>query len=282
MPMATTSTPRSWPSAAVRTTPSCPCGASRPSSRTCSDVVERLEAHAQRLGLDLESALVIDPGSAATRPMRRLPSVPAPVLAALARAGAEALTNVAKHAGVSHATLLVRHDRGGVQVFVADEGVGTGGATDGFGVSRSIRERMESVGGEAMTGPGPEGRGTVVLLEWHRRAAGGSRAGIGPAPGNGAHRPDGGDLPGRDGQRPDRPGVARLLRSRGWPWPEPWPRWLSRPWPRSGRAGAAGRPQPGPGRLRHLRPRRGRGPARRPLLRLAARRGSHARCTGAR
>ena len=61
--------------------------------------------------------------------------VPASGLAALARAGAEALTNVAKHAGVPHATLLVRHDRGGAQVFVADEGVGAGGATDGFGVS---------------------------------------------------------------------------------------------------------------------------------------------------
>ncbi len=134
-----------------------------------TDVGDRLEAHAQHLGLDLESAVIVDPGSAAGAPGAALPSVPAPVLAALARAGGEALTNVAKHAGVSHATLLVRHDRGGVQVFVADEGVGIAGAVDGFGVSRSIRERMESVGGEALTGPGPEGRGTVVLLEWQRK-----------------------------------------------------------------------------------------------------------------
>ena len=134
-------------------------------------VVERLEAHAMRLGLDLESALVVEPDPEGRATDAAPPSVPSPVLAALARAGAEALTNVAKHAGVRRATLLVRHDRAGVLVFVADEGVGAGGAVDGFGVSRSIRERMESVGGQAMTGPGPQGRGTVVLLEWLRKPA---------------------------------------------------------------------------------------------------------------
>jgi hypothetical protein len=134
-----------------------------------AQVVERLEAHARRLGVDLESALMVDPGPDRRVTDRGLPSVPSPVLAALARAGAEALTNVDKHSGVHRATLLVRHDRFGVQLFVADEGVGMGHARDGFGVSRSIRERMESVGGAAMTGPGPQGRGTVVLLEWLRK-----------------------------------------------------------------------------------------------------------------
>ena len=42
-----------------------------------------------------------------------------------------------------------------------------GPTSDGFGVSRSIRERMDAVGGSALIGPGPQGRGTVVLLEWH-------------------------------------------------------------------------------------------------------------------
>ncbi len=141
-----------------------------------SDVVERLESHARRLGLDLESALVIDPAEG-PQPCAERRCVPAPVLAALARAGTEALTNVAKHAGVPRATLLVRHDPGGVQLFVADEGVGAEGAADGFGVARSIRERMESVGGEALTGPGPEGRGTVVLLEWRRKPSVGPELG---------------------------------------------------------------------------------------------------------
>ncbi len=140
-------------------------------------VMERLSAHAQRLGLELESALVIDPGAAGRAPGAGPPAVPAPVLAALAGAGREALTNVAKHSGVAGATLLVRHDRAGVQVFVADEGVGAQGASAGFGVSRSIRERMESVGGEALTGPGPAGRGTVVLLEWRRKQPSGLELG---------------------------------------------------------------------------------------------------------
>ena len=166
---------------------------------------------------------MIDRGSAVHPADEALPSVPAPALAALARAGGEALTNVAKHAGVSYATLLVRHDRGGVQVFVADEGVGTAGATDGFGVSRSIRERMESIGGEAMTGPGPEGRGTVVLLEWHRRQPAGLELGS--------------DLLLGTARivlmvATFLAGTASALIVLGWPaysqpwrpWPEPWPR----------------------------------------------------------
>ena len=131
------------------------------------DVAERLDAHARRLGLELELAMVRDPDPPGLANSRGLPVVPVPVLVALAGAGAEALNNVAKHAGVQRAVLLVRHDPEGAQVFVADEGPGPApGSAPGFGVARSIQERMESVGGRALTGPGPEGRGTVVLLQW--------------------------------------------------------------------------------------------------------------------
>ncbi len=41
-----------------------------------TDVIERLEAHAQRLELDLESALVIDPGSAVPPTVRRFRPFP--------------------------------------------------------------------------------------------------------------------------------------------------------------------------------------------------------------
>ncbi len=130
-------------------------------------VTELLAAHAQRLDLELEVAEVRDPGPPGGGAAQDLPAVPEPVLAALAGAGAEALNNVAKHSGVQQAILLLRHDRDGVQLFVADEGVGAApGAAPGFGVARSIQERMESVDGTAMTGPGPEGRGTVVLMQW--------------------------------------------------------------------------------------------------------------------
>ena len=138
-----------------------------------ADVTARLEDHARRLGLELEVAVVRDPGTPGHpgRPAGQgepeLRGAPVPVLTALAGAGAEALNNVAKHSGVQQAVLLVRHDPQGIQVFVADEGVGPAqGSAPGFGVARSIRERMESVGGQALTGPGPEGRGTVVLMQW--------------------------------------------------------------------------------------------------------------------
>jgi hypothetical protein len=131
------------------------------------EVMRGLEERGRQLGLGVEAALVGahagDPAASPSPPV----AVPQPVLGALAGAGVEALTNVAKHAGVDHATVLARRDPGGVQVFIADDGVGAGPTSDGFGVSRSIRERMAAVGGSALIGPGPQGRGTVVLLEWH-------------------------------------------------------------------------------------------------------------------
>lgn len=130
-----------------------------------AEVMQALETHAQRIGIELESALVEDPGPD-DDPDAEVAIVPVPVLAALAGAGREAVTNVAKHAGVSRATLLIRHDAEGVQAFVADEGSGAGSAPAGFGVTRSIRERMESVGGRAVTAPGPADMSTVVVLQW--------------------------------------------------------------------------------------------------------------------
>ena len=115
-----------------------------------------------------------------------------------------------KHAGVRHATLLARHDRGGAQVFVADEGIGTGGARDGFGVSRSIRERMVSVGGGALTGPGPTWSRDSCPARVASQAAGRRRPRIWPPPGHCPHRPYGRHPARRDSQRPDHPRVARV------------------------------------------------------------------------
>ena len=137
-----------------------------------SEVLTGLEAHGRRLGLVVEPTLVGGrPADPVTTGTPAAADVPQPVLAAMARAGAEALTNVAKHAHVTHATVLVSQDSDGVQVFVADDGVGSGATSDGFGVSRSIRERMGAVGGQARIGPGANDRGTVVLLEWHPASA---------------------------------------------------------------------------------------------------------------
>ncbi len=129
------------------------------------DVARSLAAHARRLGIDLGVARVVEPApDAADGPA----GIPRPVLGAIAGAGREALTNVSKHAGVPGATVLVRHDAQGVQVFVADEGSGADPEAAGFGVTHSIQERMASVGGWARTRPGPDGRGTVVVIQWLR------------------------------------------------------------------------------------------------------------------
>jgi hypothetical protein len=129
--------------------------------RDFDEVLARLARHAEHLGLHLEIDRVgPPPGSSSSV------AVPPPVLAAIAGAATEALTNVAKHAGVDHATLLVVSNRASIQLLVGDEGVGLRATTGGFGVVSSVAERMAAVGGTALVSPGPGRRGTVVALGW--------------------------------------------------------------------------------------------------------------------
>ena len=133
------------------------------------EVLARLEEHAGRLGLELVVDQVLAPRSAAGSAPAE---VPPSVLQALAGAACEALTNVHKHSGVTRAAVLVVHDREGVQLLVADQGVGvTGPGGPGFGVVHSVAGRMEAVGGSSLVSPGPEGRGTVVALAWEPAAS---------------------------------------------------------------------------------------------------------------
>ena len=57
----------------------------------------------------------------------------------------EALTNVAKHAHASHATIAVSRTNGRVSVEVADDGVG-GADAEGAGL-RGLRDRVEALDG---------------------------------------------------------------------------------------------------------------------------------------
>ncbi|WP_040158449.1 sensor histidine kinase [Nigerium massiliense] len=81
---------------------------------------------------------------------------------------AEALTNVARHAGTDRASVeLIRHDHT-VTVRVRDEGRGFDSRKTGVGragLRVGVFERMASVGGEAHIDSAP-GRGTVVTLIW--------------------------------------------------------------------------------------------------------------------
>lgn len=87
-------------------------------------------------------------------------------LDALVAATGEALTNAAKHAGVSEISLYVEVEGDSIDVYVSDQGKGFDHATvpeDRRGVTESIVGRMERHGGTATITSGP-GDGTEVHL----------------------------------------------------------------------------------------------------------------------
>ncbi|MFD9908300.1 sensor histidine kinase [Streptomyces sp. NPDC059063] len=77
------------------------------------------------------------------------------------RVAQEALTNAARHAGVSHADLELRSTEDVVELIVRDEGGGMRGAVEGAGV-RGMRERALLVGADLTVGAA--GSGTEVRL----------------------------------------------------------------------------------------------------------------------
>jgi signal transduction histidine kinase len=90
--------------------------------------------------------------------------LPSGVAAALVDACREALTNVAKHAGVSSATVEVCSTSNGVEVVVVDAGRGFDPlAAEGFGIAESIKQRLAEANGRAQITSSP-GRGTRIVL----------------------------------------------------------------------------------------------------------------------
>jgi signal transduction histidine kinase len=94
-----------------------------------------------------------------------VPVLPPTVVAALAGAISESLTNAGKHGGAEHVTVYVEPDGSGVFCSVKDDGTGFDPATteEGIGVSRSIRSRIDDVGGRTELRSRP-GDGAEVLL----------------------------------------------------------------------------------------------------------------------
>ena len=79
----------------------------------------------------------------------------------LFRAVRELLINVARHAGAAEASVRIRCEEGRAAIEVEDHGVGFDpGATSGFGL-RSVRDRVEHMGGEVRIDSRP-GAGTKI------------------------------------------------------------------------------------------------------------------------
>jgi signal transduction histidine kinase len=95
-----------------------------------------------------------------------LPPLSEDCVTALAGAVGEALTNTGKHAEANTVTIFVEPaEGGGVFCSVKDDGAGFDGATvpEGIGLARSIRGRVEELGGRVEI-DGRPGRGTEVRL----------------------------------------------------------------------------------------------------------------------
>ncbi len=95
--------------------------------------------------------------------------LPAAVVEAIVQAVKEALNNVVKHARTQEAWVVAEGQQNGVVVSVADHGCGFDPAAikPGLGITRSLRDRMASVGGEVEIDSRP-GEGTYVEIRWAR------------------------------------------------------------------------------------------------------------------
>jgi signal transduction histidine kinase len=75
----------------------------------------------------------------------------------------EALTNIAKHARATSASVAVTDTAGGFAVVVTDDGVGGAQEHHGSGL-KGLRDRVEAIGGR-LTVHSPPGRGTTLRVE---------------------------------------------------------------------------------------------------------------------
>jgi signal transduction histidine kinase len=87
----------------------------------------------------------------------------APVEAAAYYVVAEAITNVAKYAQASHATVSITQSNGSARVTVTDDGVGGADPAAGSGL-RGLAARVEALNGRLDVESPPE-RGTIVKAE---------------------------------------------------------------------------------------------------------------------
>ncbi|MCO6010513.1 hypothetical protein NE236_36695 [Actinoallomurus purpureus] len=125
------------------------------------DLIGRLRAVVARKARD---ALRVEfNGTMLTESPAEWRSLDGAVCAALAGAAEEALTNVAKHAGVSSAVLRVGAEPGVLTLSVVDQGRGFDPSVEhrGIGLAESIRGRIAEIGGTVLIDSSP-GAGTYI------------------------------------------------------------------------------------------------------------------------
>ena len=100
------------------------------------------------------------PVEVTSRPDRRLP---APIEATAYFVVSEALTNVAKYAAASHATVIAACDEARLRIVVSDDGIGGADPSGGSGL-RGLEDRVAAIGGSLVV-DSPAGGGTRVVAE---------------------------------------------------------------------------------------------------------------------
>ncbi len=131
----------------------------RPAALDDFGLVPALERLAEASGGDSGISVDVQANLGAVR-------LPAEVETALYRIAQEALTNVAKHAGAEHVSIVVTRRGGLVTVLVEDDGRGFGaggGEGDGLGLV-GMKERVGLLGGRLAI-ESTEGSGTTIVAE---------------------------------------------------------------------------------------------------------------------
>jgi signal transduction histidine kinase len=118
-------------------------------------IMPSILTHGLRAGVDVLASRMLVPVAVDVTPRR----LPAPVEATAYFVVAEALTNVAKHAGAQQATVTARADDDALRVEVRDDSAGGAEAT-GSGLL-GLRDSVATLNG-TFTVESPSGGGTAV------------------------------------------------------------------------------------------------------------------------
>lgn len=157
---------------------------SQEAASECRETLEQLDRPTpESRRTSLEALLAADPvvERVAHQVEGSLGPLPSAVAETLAAAAHEAVVNVERHARARHCTISLESFGGdGGRVVVRDDGCGFDPARAPerrLGLQRSVRERLDDIGGQAVITSAP-GAGTIVELTWPRPRRGGDTPGL--------------------------------------------------------------------------------------------------------